>query len=109
MKKAAMLAAVVLLLAGLGLGGVSAYIYISSQQDCADAVERSVATERTAAAAAGSADAAERRKDADYARSGAQMICENTRERRQNVILFLIGALAAIGLGGVAIIFSRRM
>lgn len=107
MKKILLIAAVILLLAGHGLGGLSAYIYISSQQDCADAVERSVAMERTAVAAAGSADGTER--DADYARSGAQMICENTRERRQNVILFAIGALAVFVLGGAVIIISRRV
>lgn len=105
MKKILILAAAMLFVAGLGLGGIGTYIYFSSRHDCAQAIARAEDITRTAAAAQA---AAELKKDAEYARKGAVMICENSEERQTNALLFGAGAFAAIVIAAALLLFSRR-
>lgn len=105
MKKVLMLAAVMLFVAGLGIGGVGFYIYISSRQDCAQAIARAEDITRTATTTTATA---EQKKDAEYARKGAVMICENSKERRTNALLFGASAGVVIVIAAALLFLSRR-
>lgn len=105
MKKILISAAAMLFVAGFGIGGIGAYIYVSSRQDCAQAVARAEDISRTGAAATATA---EQKKDAEYARKGAVMICENSRERRTNALIFGAGALVSIVFAAALLFLSRR-
>ena len=109
MKKILMLAAVILLVAGFGFGGVGSYIYFSGHQDCSEMLVRAEDKARTAVAGAGTAQADELKKDADYARKGAVSECENSKERKNNSLLFGLGALVLIVIAAALLFFSRRM
>lgn len=108
MKKILILAAVVLLVAGAGLGTIGSYIYISASHDCREMIARAENKNRTAAAAPGTAQADELKKDADYARKGAVMTCENSKERQTNALLFGAGAFVSIVIAVALLFFSRR-
>ena len=83
MKKISMTAALILFVVALAIGGIGSYIYLSSRQDCARAIARAEEITRTATARSD-----ESKKDAEYARRGAVMICENSKERCTNALLF---------------------
>lgn len=108
MKKILMLTAIVLFVAGFGLGGVGSYIYFSARQDCNEMVARAEDKSKTAIAATGTAQEAELKKDADYARQGAMFICENFRDRKTNALLFGFGALVSIVIAAVLLFFLIR-
>ena len=109
MKKILILTAAVLLVAGFGLGAIGSYIYISASRDCSQMIARAEDKNRTAVAAAGTAQAAELKKDAEYARKGAVMSCENAKERKTNSLLFGLGALALIIFAAALLFFARRI
>lgn len=71
MKKFLIPTAVILIVVGFGLGGVGSYIYFSAGQNCAEMIERAENLNRTATAAAGTAEDERLKKDAEYARQGA--------------------------------------
>lgn len=105
MKKFLTAAAAILFVAGFGLGGIGSYIYFSSSQECAQAIRRAEDKTRTAAAAQATA---EMKKDAEYARQGAVMICDNAKERRINWLLFGAGAFLSFVIAAALLLFSRR-
>lgn len=104
MKKILMLLSAIMFVFALGLGGVGSYIYFSARQDCAQMIVRAEDKTRTAA----TAQSEELKKDAEYARKGAVMICENSKERQTNALLFGAGALVSIITGVALLFFSRR-
>ncbi len=109
MKKFLMAAAVILLVAGFGLGGVGSYIYFSAGQNCAEMIERAENSNRTAVAAKRTAEDERLKKDAEYARQGAVFECENSKERKTNSLLFGLGAFVLIVVSAVLLFLSRRM
>ncbi len=108
MKKILMSAAVILFVAGLGLGGVCAYQYLQFRQDCAQIIVRADERARTAVAATGTAKEAELKKEADDVRKGAMFICEDSRSRQNNYLLAGSGAPVLIVLAAALLFFSRR-
>jgi hypothetical protein len=108
MKKILMLTGAVLLVAGLGLGGVSAYAYFRLHQECAQMVVRAGDKAQTAIAATGTAQEETLKRDADDARKGAMFICEDNRSRKKDYLLAGSGAPVLIVIAAALLFFSRR-
>ena len=108
MKKFLMLAAVIMFVASLGLGGVCAYQYFQLRQDCAQIIVRAEDKARTAVAATGTVQEAALKKEAEDARKGAMFICEDSRSRQNNYLLAGSVAPVLIVLAVALLFFSRR-
>lgn len=102
--------AVVLLLAGIGLGAISAYGYFFSedQERCQGYRSEAVELFNKASAAEGTAREASLREEARSASAVADVACANARRTQQTMMLLGLGAIASIIVSVVLLVMARK-
>jgi hypothetical protein len=110
MKKAMKVVAVILLVAGIGLGGFGVWQYYLRETQSLCRVKTAGAMRKliAARAAAGTPQAKQLTEDANTAVVGAQSECEFARSCKQDGMLLGSGALVSIIISIVLLIVSRR-
>lgn len=109
MKKPMKIIAILLLVAGIGLGGGGLYLYsfAPEHKDCATYAANARTKSIAAQAAAGTPRAEALRSEASDALAGAESVCEYSRHSRQNGMLMGIGGMLSIVIS-IGLLFASR-
>lgn len=102
--------AVVLLLAGIGLGALGGYEYFfsSDQERCERFRSRAVELFDQARAAEGTPKGAALAEEARSESAVADVACENASQTRQRAMLMGLGGFASIIISVVLLVVSRK-